>query len=288
MLLELRVKNCFSFAYEITFSMAADMRNKKFISNVYRVNNFNVLKTAGIYGSNNSGKTCLVKCIRGIKNILLNHKPEILSNIFLDNTICELGISFLVEGKAFSYDFCYDTKKKEFPYEKFIELKKDQYGNEKEEIWLLKDSIHSCYQFQDEELMKILPMISQSNLLFYLIDTAKFKVLAEMKKITTLFADTIDIINMNNIPLERTINLMKNKNDLQKKVVEFIKNSDLYMDDFKYINDITFHDSSNEEKPEEKALDLPEQNMDQIRLVSVYKGVPVPSLLFDSTGTKKS
>lgn len=27
--------------------------------------------------------------------------------------------------------------------------------------------------------------------------------------------------------------------------------------------------------------------MDKIRLVSTYKGVPVPSLLFDSTGTKK-
>nr|WP_296473371.1 AAA family ATPase [uncultured Acetatifactor sp.] len=39
--------------------------------------------------------------------------------------------------------------------------------------------------------------------------------------------------------------------------------------------------------PEEKALDIPEQIMDQIRLVSVYKGVHVPSILFDSTGTKK-
>ena len=27
--------------------------------------------------------------------------------------------------------------------------------------------------------------------------------------------------------------------------------------------------------------------MDQIRLVSTYKGVQVPSMLFDSTGTKK-
>lgn len=44
---------------------------------------------------------------------------------------------------------------------------------------------------------------------------------------------------------------------------------------------------SAEERPEEKALNIPEQIMDQIRLVSVYKGVPVPSILFDSTGTKK-
>lgn len=42
-----------------------------------------------------------------------------------------------------------------------------------------------------------------------------------------------------------------------------------------------------EGKPEEKALDIPEQIMDQIRLVSVYRGVSVPSVLFDSTETKK-
>lgn len=42
-----------------------------------------------------------------------------------------------------------------------------------------------------------------------------------------------------------------------------------------------------DEKPEEKVLDIPDNVMDQIRLVSTYKGVHVPSMLFDSTGTKK-
>lgn len=41
------------------------------------------------------------------------------------------------------------------------------------------------------------------------------------------------------------------------------------------------------EKPEEKVLDIPEQFIDQMRLTSIYKGVPVPSIIFDSTGTKK-
>ena len=40
-------------------------------------------------------------------------------------------------------------------------------------------------------------------------------------------------------------------------------------------------------KPEEGVLDLPEKVLDHIRLVSTYRGVPVPSMLFDSTGTKK-
>ena len=289
MLIELRAKNCFSFSDEIRFSTKADMRNKKFSSNVHTENNFNILKTVGIYGPNNAGKTCLVKCIRSAKNILLNQKPRIMPNIFQESTICQLGITFLEEGREFSYDFWYDDKKEEYPYEKFAEITKDQYGNEKETVWLLKDIINGNCQYGDEDLLKMMPLISQSNLLFYLVDSSKFQQLAEMKRIVTKFASRIDIVNMNNIPLKRTINLMKNQNDLQRKVVEFIKNSDLYMDDFEYvdIDKIRVKMDSDEEKPEEKALDIPEQIIDQIRLVSVYRGVAVPSVLFDSTGTKK-
>ena len=289
MLIELRAKNCFSFSDEIRFSTKADMRNKKFSSNVHTENNFNILKTVGIYGPNNAGKTCLVKCIRSAMNILLNQKPRIMPNIFQESTICQLGITFLEEGREFSYDFWYDDKKEEYPYEKFAEITKDQYGNEKETVWLLKDIINGNCQYGDEDLLKMMPLISQSNLLFYLVDSSKFQQLAEMKRIVTKFASRVDIVNMNNIPLKRTINLMKNQNDIQRKVVEFIKNSDLYMDDFEYvdIDKIRVKMDSDEEKPEEKALDIPEQIMDQIRLVSVYRGVAVPSVLFDSTGTKK-
>lgn len=289
MLIELRAKNCFSFSDEIRFSTKADMRNKKFSSNVHTENNFNILKTVGIYGPNNAGKTCLVKCIRSAKNILLNQKPRIMPNIFQESTICQLGITFLEEGREFSYDFWYDDKKEEYPYEKFAEITRDQYGNEKETVWLLKDIINGNCQYDDEGLLKMMPLISQNNLLFYLVDSSKFQQMAEMKRIVTAFASRIDIVNMNNIPLKRTINLMKNQNDLQRKVVEFIKNSDLYMDDFEYVDmeNIRVKMDSDEEKPEEKALDIPEQIMDQIRLVSVYKGVAVPSVLFDSTGTKK-
>ena len=289
MLIELRAKNCFSFSEKITFSAKADMRNKKFASNVYSENYFNILKTLGIYGPNNAGKTCLVKCIRSARNILLNREPKLMENIFQESSICEMGISFLEDGREFSYDFWYDTKKEEYPYEKFSEIIRDQYGNEKETIWLLKDSICGDYQYEDEELLKVISVISQSNLLFYLADVGKFEKLAEMKRVCTAFVSRIDIIDMNNIPIKRTIELMKAPGELQQKIVGFIKNADLYLDSFEYVDmdKVRVKTDREVEKPEEKALDIPEQIMDQIRLVSVYKGVHVPSILFDSTGTKK-
>ena len=289
MIIEVRAKNCYVFEDEITFSMNADMRNKKFGTNVHTENNFNVLKTAGIYGPNNAGKTCLIKCIRAIKRVLLNKKNGLMSNIFTESDICELGITFMVSGRKFSYDFKYDTEKEEYIYESFSEILKDQYNNEKEVCWLKKDTISEIHESVDEDVLAMIPVVSKNNLLCYVIDTSKFERINEMKQILVGFAEKIDVINMNNIPMEHTIELMKNKNQLQQKIVEFIKNADLYLDDFEYVDmdKIRVKTGEGDEKPEERVLDLTESIMDQIRLVSTYKGVHVPSMLFDSTGTKK-
>ena len=289
MIIEVRANNCYAFEDKIAFSMNADMRNKKFGTNVHTENNFNVLKTAGIYGPNNAGKTCLIKCIRAIKRVLLNKKNHLMSNIFTESDICELGITFMVSGRKFSYDFKYDTEKEEYIYESFSEILKDQYNNEKEVCWLKKDAISEIYESVDEDVLAMIPVVSKNNLLYYVIDTSKFERINEMKQILVGFAEKIDVINMNNIPMEHTIELMKNKNQLQQKIVEFIKNSDLYLDDFEYVDmdKIRVKTGEDDEKPEERVLDLPESIMDRIRLVSTYKGVHVPSMLFDSTGTKK-
>ena len=289
MIIEIRAKNCFVFDEEIAFSMKADMRNKKFASNVYRENNFNILKTVGIYGPNNAGKTCLVRCIRAIKQVLLNNKMDLLPNMFTADRVCELGVTFLSSGRKFSYDFRYDAEKEEFLYERFSEILKDTYGNEKEDTWLIKDVIKKQYDCADEDAQKMMPLVAKNNLLCYLIDTGRFEHLETMKTVIVDFAKRIDIINMNNIPLQHTIKIMKNDNHLQKKIVEFIKNADVYMDNFEYVemDKIRLPGNNKNERAEERVLNLPDEVMDQMRLISTYKGVPFPSILFDSTGTKK-
>ncbi|SEF82988.1 AAA family ATPase [Lachnospira multipara] len=288
MIIEIRAKNCFVFADEISFSMKADMRNKKFASNVHRENNFNVLKTAGVYGPNNVGKTCLIKCIRAIKSVLLNEKNDLMPCIFTKDDVCYLGVTFLEGGKKYSYDFNYNAKTNEYIYESFSEIKKDEHGNEKTVIMLKRDTVQQEYYCTNESVQNMMAMISKNNLFLHLVDVTQFDCLSNMKDILVGFAKKIDIVNMNNIPMEHTIELMKNENNLQQKIVEFIKNADLYMDNFEYVERENIQLKSNDkERPEEKALDIPEKIMDQIRLVSTYKGVQVPSMLFDSTGTKK-
>ncbi len=289
MLIEIRIKNCYAFGEPVVLSLKADMRNKKFASNVYTEDHFHILKSAGIYGPNNSGKTCLIKCIRAVKQILLNQRINLMPNLFSDNPVCELGVTFLHNGKKYAYDFHYNCTISEFIYEKFSELQKDQYGNEKEIVWLLMNTSGKEYFCLDHEMEQMMPIVAKKSLLCYMVDTSNFQSLNDIKNAITGFAEKIDFVNMNNIPIQKTIDLMKNKDRMQEKVVAFIKNADLYMDNFEYANmdqvplDIDVHG----EKPDEKALNFKESIIDQLRLVSTYKGVPVPSMIFDSTGTKK-
>ena len=164
MIIEIRAKNCYVFENEIALSMNADMRNKKFGTNVHTENSFNVLKTVGIYGPNNAGKTCLIKCIRAVKRTLLNKKNGLMSNIFTENSVCELGITFMLSGRKFSYDFKYDTEKEEYVYESFSEILKDQYNNEKEVCWLKKDGINEIYECVDKDVLSMIPVVSKSSL----------------------------------------------------------------------------------------------------------------------------
>ena len=73
MLIELSVKNCFVFNNQIVFSL--DPTNKEM----------------AIYGPNNAGKTCLIKCIQAMKGILLNQRIEIKSNLFFKRLCLWVG-----------------------------------------------------------------------------------------------------------------------------------------------------------------------------------------------------
>ena len=122
MILSIRINNFLVYAKETEMSLIADMRIKKFYSNVYQQNNFNVVKAACVYGGNNVGKTCVIRAINCIRNVLLGIVAEVPPNIFTNNNLCILGISFLYEGRAYSYDFGFDSTvinqyKKGFVYE---------------------------------------------------------------------------------------------------------------------------------------------------------------------------
>lgn len=288
MITNLKITNCYAFNKTVEFSMKADMRTKKFYTNVYQgKNDINILKSASIYGPNNTGKTTFITCIKGIRDVLLNKKAHMDNNLFSRSNICEIEVSFLQDEKEYQYEYKYDSKKEEYIYEKFLEIQKD-----KQVVYYIKDTKNNKYKCDgNKEIEDILKITSKNNILIYTIDTKGFPILDKVKKILTTFASKIDVIDMNNIPNNKTIEFLKNKDNMTKKVVEFIKNADLYLEDYAYEENAKFEDmkSSNEkitQMADEKILK--NQNLaEQMKVVSYYKGKQVPSMLFDSIGTKK-
>ena len=288
MLISLRINNYQIYNQEVEFSMKANMHIKHFLSSVYKEKKLNILKSAIIMGPNNAGKTCFIRGLRAMKHIMLNEDNIIQKNIFGDNEISEMEISFLSDGHEYSFSIKYDNKKKEYIYERFLEVFRDVHNNIKEDVLLLRDIENSVYECRDQELVSVMKVAAKNNILIYVFDTSDFPTLNRIKEAIIAFASKVDIIDMNNIPIKKTLECMKTKSVMRDKIVSFIKNADLSLDDYRYLNDDELEISlSSEEKPQELALGKSKNILDLLHLTSIYNGIPVPSLFYDSTGTKK-
>lgn len=286
MLTSLKFNNCFAFNNSIEMNLRADMRTKKFASNVININEkLNVLKSAVIYGPNNTGKTTLINSIKAIKRTLENKDIRLMANIFTESPICDAGISFVYEEKEYSYEFKFDCREHLYLYEKMAEILRDQHGNETEKLIFIKDTIANHYECpEDENLEKVLNITSNNNILMYTVQIEKFAILQKIKEILLSVANSLVIIDMNRVPNDKTIEMLKNKDKETEKIVNFIKNADIYLDDYRYEENLNFEIDGKE--ADEKVLKN-QVLIDQIRLVSVYKGKAVPSIMFDSLGTSK-
>ena len=286
MITRFKFNNCFAFNKPVEMTLRADMRTKKFSSNVINVNdNLNILKSIAIYGPNNTGKTSFIKCINAFKRTLENKPISLSANIFTGNSISTEAVSFIYNEKEYNYEYKFDCDKHSYVYEKMVEIVRDKNSNETEKLIFLKDTLNEKYECpEDQKLQEVLNIASTNNILIYTVQTEKFDTLNKIKEILINLAKSIVIVTMNNIPNEKTIEILKNKDEETKKIVNFIKNADIYLDDYRYDDKVQL-EVDNKEAEEEilKNQDL----MDQMRIVSVYKGKPVPSIIFDSLGTRK-
>ena len=113
MLLSLKINNCLIFNSEVEFSMRA---NKNFNCNVTTNNNVTVLKTAILIGPNNSGKTNFIRIIAALKEIMLGRSANLNRNLFSDNSVVEVSISFLQNGKENLFEFRLASRHKQGRY----------------------------------------------------------------------------------------------------------------------------------------------------------------------------
>ena len=292
MLLSLKVNNCLIYNSEVEFSMRANMHYKRFSNNVARIGETNILKTAVLFGPNNSGKTNFVHIISMLKDLMLGRSVGLNGNLFSNNPIVEISVTYMDGDTENLFEIKYNVSKKEYIYERFANIVYDKYHNTKTVDILVRDNKNKRFYSEDVDLNLAMRVASKNNILIYLVDTDEFPILKSIKESMCSFASKIDIIDMNNIPINKTIEMLKASEDTHRRIARFVVNADLYLEDFRYLSDdevkIELQEIKTEDTmPQENALKAAAPVTEMLHLASVYKGVTVPSLLFDSAGTKK-
>ena len=296
MLISLSINNCLIYDTETEFSLQANMQSKRFAQNIVPAGKIHVVKSAIVIGPNNSGKTNLVKILATLQGIILNTKAILEKNLFSSDTTCSLAVAFSADSHEYLYAIKYNTNSFEYVYERFAEVQRDKYGNRKEVVWLLRNCIENKNESEDQKLADMMELASKGNLLMHVLDTSRFPILDRIKSLLVAFVSSIDVIDMNNIPLEKTVEMMKATPEKRQKIADFVKNADLFLQDYKYLTEEEFASAykfkmaqklTDKNSVQETSIRLGDAFMDKLHLASIYKGVQVPSILFDSTGTKK-
>lgn len=290
MILKFNIENFQVYSAEVKFNLEADLRTKKFRSNVIASPQGNILKTAAIYGPNNTGKTCLLNAFRAYQAVLLNKPLKFRPNLFTGSNTFKLGAVFLWNEKRYEYFFRYDTKLNIFIEEGFSHISLDRYGNESKEVFFYRNTEDKTAVSNSDKLKNAINLSSKDNILINTLDAAEFPSLQEAREALRGLAENITVLSMQSLQPYKTIEMLKEPGSSEaKQIIELIKKSDLDIGDFKYDGKLSEGISLevDEETERAKGIQDVEQVIDVLKLTSIHKGKALPSIIFDSLGTKK-
>lgn len=275
----IRIANVRSIKLESEISFLADQRSRYLLSNAEEIDGRLALKSLSIFGANNSGKTSFIKAVRFLKGVLDGNPPK-GNYLNLFSGIPDISISVLfnnLDGLGWlEYGFSYDPEKESFSEEWLY----DSNGKKKKVIFH-RDPVNGIYECLKHSLADDFPMFSTKLPLLRAMAIKTDNALTPYRDTLTKLSESIEVVDMYNIDLLKTIGILKGDDpQLAKAVSEFVKNADLSIEGFSYGDD-----DASAEADERSLLDPKGEKLS--RLQSVYSGTSVPSLSFDSTGSKK-
>ena len=278
------------FKNESIISFKADKRTKYLLTNTVEQNNVATLKALAIYGPNNSGKTKLITLFRIIKNVLKgNENFDCNNKLFGDEAETSIYIIYnnLDNNGWIKYEWTYDSEKKIFVKEKLSTITYYSNGSPFENTIFEKSIFDKRLIVNGEDDSKYLSILPNNKPFLYTINIEEgtFSVLKEWKDSLAKCSDDIEILTMIDVPIQKTIDALKSDDEKKHKFINaFVKAADLSVKGFEYGNDIKIETNG---KIEEKVLHEYSEVVDTFKLVTTYGNNKVPSLFYDSTGTKK-
>ena len=280
MLLNYKIKNYKTFKDEIELSFNADMHIQKFKSNTLNIGGQNILKSIGVYGPNNTGKTCLIYAINTLKSLMLNEKHLDFYNSFYDNHITEIEATYESNGRFYKYYVKYDSSTDIYLYEKLEELVINDLNKFSKNKIFVRNNGNIDIDLPKKYAIPI--NLLNNNIPFFKLLNFKDTKYEEVQKDYIYFANSISMISMD-MPMNvaKTIELMQTDSKARDFIISFAKNCDLNIEDFGYSNDIVSDVDINNK------LNTFMGNKELLKIWSKHHGHIVPSVFFDSVGTRK-
>lgn len=281
------VQNYKTFYKKVELDFRLNKSIKRFLVNGIQSGDERYLKTVGIYGPNNAGKTCLLLSLTNLKNIMLGGNHEPLTNSFIDDDIIQFKVDYIERNTKYRYTLKYNSKEKKYIQERLaiVTTAPSNPYVEKEDVLLERDgrTKFKCKDWDKEKCELLRQNLADNQPLMLMYHFGKSDVyLRHAKEDYLSFTNSIsDVIRLEGtIDTSATIRLLKEDKKAASFIKEFIKNCDLHIDDFS-LEDTVVSD-----------VDLSPfgfNNLanDSFKLSSTHKGYRVPSFIFDSIGTQK-
>jgi len=289
MISEILFNNYRLFKGENELSFIADGRTKKLLSNSIALDDKNILKAVAIYGPNNSGKSHIFHLMELLKCILLGiGSCEFNREIFADEPLSTFAITYNNNDKKgwIRYEFAFDSQTKRFVKERLVAITYYSAGTPFEKTVFEKDDENKVFKVLGEDRSEILSFIPSKLPILYSIElnNGKLAPLSEWLLSLQALGNSIELLRMYDIPINKTIAALKSGDAKRKKfITAFVKDADLSIDDFGYQKDV--HLIQNGETIDESVL--ANYELDALHLTTTYGNKEVPSLFVDSSGTKK-
>ena len=291
MILEVKFNSFRIFKDDSVLSFKADKRTKHLLANTIDVDNVATLKALALYGPNNSGKSNIISLFRMLKKILSGNVNFICNReVFNDSPITNISLIYnnLDSNGWIEYEFTYDSFNKTFLAEKLSQITYYNTGAPFKSAIFIKDNSANKLEVFGNDESTFLQILPSDKPFLYTINVAdgKFANLSDWKLSLTKCAQSIEIISMYNIPIKKTIDSLKGKESKKINFIKsFVKAADVSIEDFGYLGDSNTPDV--EANISEKALLDYSKSIDMFKLATKYNDKFLPSLFFDSSGTKK-
>ena len=288
MICKFSVENFKAFAKKVELDFFANGNIKRLDYNYVNAGEKNILKTAGFYGPNNTGKTCILLSLISLRALMLNEIHDSFENSFAGiGDVTTFDVEYYINGRYYNYSVSYNSKTKKYEKEKLI--KKEYNGSSSTSTLIFERSdAKLTWAGISPQLKKqnVAKLFSFSFPFMILFDDPDNAIIDQAKNDYKQFAESLIFLKMDSpIDISKTISLMQNDSKATKFIIEFVKNCDLHISDFGF-DDNVISDANIEEELNKTAKN-PSFIKETLKFYSKHNGYRVPSVFFDSVGTQK-